>query len=196
MAKSNTWETAATKSSFEAREPLKTNFSGRQRGEVSGDLYLHTGGFEEDTTTHVEQNGWNLFGVDWFNNDTVTTTTSGYDLIGIKGSEVETMRGSIRSYVKGIDTVLEQTLEASAEEAYKAFRGTEAIAAVNTYIAKVKEYCLNVTSALLAFSDKIADVGNAWISAQSNIAGTVDAATAGFDAGTKYVDDQVTYQGH
>ena len=172
------WETEATKSSFDTNSALNTMMEGRQRGDVSGNYSLNTGGYQQGTLREV-----------WLGGQQVTT---GYDMIGINGNQVESMRESIRAYVSNIQSVVESTLSTSSSEAYKAFRGEDAITAVNQYIDKVKLYCQNVTSTLLAFSDKLADVGNAWKTAQANIAGTVNSSTAGFSEGTAY-QESVTY---
>ena len=184
------WETQATASGFDANAARNSIMEGRQRGNESQNfgLGLNTGGFEQTSSTHHHDVGINWFGVDWGGNDYTTTTTSGYDIVGINGNQVEPMRQSIRDYVSEVQGLIDTTLSTSADQARNAFRGEEAIAAVNAYIDKIKDYCKNITSTLLAFSDKLADVGNAWRAAQENIAGNVNSSTGTFSEGTAYTE--------
>ena len=100
------------------------------------------------------------------------------------------MRNAIREYVTRVQNTVDQTLNTNDAELNKAVRGSEVKNAVNEYIDKVKLYCQNVTSGLLVFSDKLADVGNAWITATENMASNVKSTTSSFSEGSAYVDDQ------
>lgn len=119
---------------------------------------------------------------------------AGYDIVGIKGSQVEQMRESIRAYVDRVQRTMEDALNQNANETKKAIRGEDAIAAVNEYVAKVKTYCQNIISSMLIFSDKLADVGNAWNKAQQTMASDVKVTTGSFSEGKTY-SENVQYTG-
>ena len=172
------WNTETTKASFDVTESFRTMESNRGLGDVNtgGNFTLDTGGNE-------------------FDKGGLFSSASGYDLVGIKASKVDAMRESIREYVKEVDNVLEGTLEPSMDKARYAFRGSDALDAVNAYILKVKEHCKNITSTLLAFSDLLAQVGNAWDAHQLNIANTVNESSSSLDNSKAYVDD-MTFTPH
>jgi len=122
------------------------------------------------------------------------TQITGYDVVGIVGGEVENMRGAVRDYVSTIQTVVKEAITAAEEALNSAIRGADAQREVLAYLAKVKLYIDNLVTQLLSFSDKIADVGNAWIAAQEKIGSNVKTATGNFSEGSTYSDDK-TYNG-
>ena len=119
-------------------------------------------------------------------------SSSQYSIVGIKASEVEPMREEIRAYVDNIYSHLEDAIVKAHTSMDKAFRGAELQDAVKTYLNKVKDYCDNLVSHLLTFSDKLADVSNAWQDAQRQMGSSVNDATGSFSAGSKYVDNMAT----
>ena len=176
------WNSEIAASQHDASNALNTQISGRNReGSIQGNYNSAVGGI----VSSGEQP--NIPGFDMFG-------SHGYDIVGIKGSEVNRICESIRTYVSNIDSYLTGVLETDKAEAKTAFRGTEAVDAVLKYLDKVQEYISNLTSQLLSFSDKVADVGNAWNQAQANIGSTVNASTGSFSAGSKYTE-QVQYTG-
>lgn len=176
------WTTQSTISSFNPEEARINLVDGRARGETSGTTVgLNTGGFQQTTADHTSI-------------DPSAYAVTGYDIVGINGGQIENMRQTIREYVQRVQTKVDTTLNSSLEQARNAFRGEDAIAAVNSYIDKIKSYCMNMTSSLLGFSDKLADAGNAWITAQANIASNVTASTGAFSEGTAYTET-VQYNG-
>ncbi len=196
----DSWRTDVVRSELNTGSVLSDYQTGRNRGSVGFggfvDNALAAGQGQHEVTT----TGWES---SWLNNDielsdflnplgmrpTSTTTIEGYDIVGIAGGQVENMREAIRAYVKDVQTTLDQALGANAEEVKKAFRGTQVVTEVNNYVEKVKAYVTNVVSGLLVFSDKLADVGNAWRQATENMAGEVKATTGAFSEGQTYVDD-------
>ena len=201
----NDWNVGATKSSLDTSTALEQMKDGRNRKDLlGGTLYdrgANLGGYGEKTKT--EHNGWGsvidgspwgrMFGTD-YSKQWGETYTTGYDIVGIKGSMVESMRESIREYVARVQNTMTTALEPTYTEAKKAIRGDDAINEVNKYIEKVRTYCENVISSLLVFSDKLADVGNAWNTAQQNMGATISASTGAFSEGTAY-SEQVQYTG-
>ena len=206
----NSWNVEATKSSLNTSAALDGLQDGRNRN--LGDrikyqtLDANLGRYGEKTEKVYNSSGdafaSGLF--DPFNlgyGDKIvdlwggtTEVTKGYDIVGIKGTMVEPMRESIRGYVESVQKVMNTALDAVPEEARKAFRGEEALVEINKYIEKVRAYCQNVISALLVFSDKLADVGNAWNAAQQNMATTISSTTGAFSEGSAYTEG-VQYTG-
>lgn len=114
--------------------------------------------------------------------------TSEYSVVGIQVDAVDSMREAIRTWVSDIQTHLsgiEPT--ASAAQAFRSSDG-QVEEAVRLYIENCKQYCMNLTSSLLAFSDKLADVRDAWVRSTGNLAGTITADTQATSAGTAYTE--------
>ena len=86
----------------------------------------------------------------WFGNGRA------YSVVGIDANRIDGMRSAIRDYVQAIEGHLDGIEPlANANNAYKS---EEVQRAVQEYVQKVKDYCKNLTSQLLAFSDKLGDV--------------------------------------
>lgn len=111
---------------------------------------------------------------------------SGYDIVGIDANKVDSMRESIRTYVKNIETYLDGVDPLA--DANGAFRGEEVQTAVRKYIDTCKEYCKNLSSNLLAFSDQIGDVKNQWQAAMGKIAGTIDTGSQSYGSTDHYTE--------
>lgn len=118
-----------------------------------------------------------------------SASRSDYSIIGIKASQVEPMRAAIRTYVANIQSYLEDAIMNAEANMDTAFRGSALQDEVKTYLKKVKDYCNNLTSTLLAFSDKLADVSNAWLAATQAMSSNVSDATGAFSAGSAYKDN-------
>lgn len=101
---------------------------------------------------------------------------SSYDVVGINAAEVPNMKTAIADYVNRIKSYLEKINEDA--EAAKAFKGDEIAASVRKYIASEKEYCTDLVSNLLAFSDRLQDVYDAWNKAASNMSSGINTAAA------------------
>lgn len=196
------WNVEATKSSLDTSAALSGLQEGRNRTNDSflsqvGDALTLNSYTQKEHTAHNPIGSYVdmlTFGLTDYSKEWGASWTTGYDIVGIKGSMVGPMRESIRSYVARVQRTLEDALGTNSEEVRKAIRGEDAIAEVNKYIDKVKIYCENVISALLVFSDKLADVGNAWNAAQQKAASTVSATTGAFSEGTMYTEN-IQYTG-
>ncbi len=151
------WVTETSKSDFDAQGVASTLSANR------------------DATREGAQNGAGFFH-GFFG-------ASGYSVVGISADKIPTMRDAIRDYVNSIRNHLDG-IEPLAD-ANNAFKGDDIQKAVKSYVEKVKEYCQNLTSDLLAFSDKLQDALDAWESSQRSMAQGVDSA-ATFDAGSEY----------
>lgn len=107
-----------------------------------------------------------------------------YSVVGINVSHIPVMRDKIGTYVKDIQDYLDQ-IDPLAE-ASKAFKSETVQEAVQKYITKVKDYCVNLTSQLLAFSDKLADVRDAYEQSMGNLADDINSQNSAFSEGTRY----------
>lgn len=179
----SSWETATTSSTHDAQAALNTHTGNRNR-DTSSTGGLNFGGYDSRA----------VYGSTYMRgrNEMSDLVHGGYDMVGIVGTQVEPMRESIRTYVNDVQTVLADAIANAETGMNDAFRGVDAQAAVKEYLAKVKLYVNNLVTQLLSFSDKLADVGNAWQKAQENIGATVKTSTGSFSEGTAYVDN-VTY---
>jgi len=186
---STDWRTAVQSSNLSTTDTLRGYQEGRNRQD--GNFVQQLGSFVSDARTigGYKESGLNLnigpLSLDF---------RTGYNLVGIKATEVENMRNAIRDYVARVQAKVNETLESNDAKLREAVRGAKVIEEVNAYIDKVKLYCQNVTSGLLVFSDKLADVGNAWITATENMASTVSSTTGAFSEGSRYTDN-VQYRG-
>ena len=199
------WKTDVTTSNFNSTQALNDITQGRQRTEdfskfggfesmgevlgsgITGQHQTLNTSFGNSPLGHLEA-GWN-----WLTGDGFTKTT-GYDIVGISATQIGPMRDAINTYVQNVETYLNNVLEDEKDAAHDAFRGEDAEREVKAYLDKVHTYIINLTPTLLAFSDKLADVGNAWIDAQQNIGTNVNSSAGAFSEGTKY-QESVTYKG-
>ena len=108
----------------------------------------------------------------------------GESVVGINVGKVDTMREAIRNYVDAIRQHLDG-IEPLAD-ANNAFRSEEVQKSVQNYINTVKTYCMNFTSQLLAFSDKLGDVKKAYQQNMQSLSSSINSTTSAFDAGTQY----------
>lgn len=111
-----------------------------------------------------------------------------YSVVGMNATKIPAVRESIRSYVNAITTHLDK-IEPLAN-ANNAFRSEEVQKAISDYIVKVKEYCINLTSQLLAFSDKLADVQEAYNQNMSRLSGNINQQTTSFNGGQRYQEER------
>lgn len=176
------WETTATSSTFNTNEIIKNQMSGRQRTNDFGGLSTfessgEISAFEDATSTAPDLWNW-------------VSKIKEYSVVGIDGNQIETMRAAITAYVEDVQKYLENAIVATEDKIHGGLRGGEAEAAVKSYLDKVKEYVYNLVSTLNTFSDKLADVGNAWVIAQSQMGSSINTSTGAFSSGSAYVADK------
>lgn len=111
---------------------------------------------------------------------------NGYDVVGINANQIGNMRSAINNYVNAIYKKIDEINTGASAEA--AFRGDEVASAVKNYMETLKEYCTNLTSQLLAFSDKLAEVGAKWEEAAQSMSGQIGSSASSFNKGTKYTE--------
>lgn len=113
----------------------------------------------------------------------------GYSIVGIDATKVEPMREQIRTSVANIQGYLDG-IEATANAA-NAFRSEEIVAAVQRYVDSVKEYSKALVSDLLAFSDKLKDVQEAWeASSQTFASDSINTTATSMSDATTYYTEQ------
>lgn len=167
------WTTNGNWSTTDATSYTNTQISERDLGR-SGAAETIGGGVASSSTT-----GWGPF---------KKSTTNNFSVVGIKVSEIPNMREAIRIYVQGIKDHLDG-IEPLAT-ANSAFKSEEVQGAVKTYIAKVKEYCMNLVSQLLAFSDKLDEVRQKYEENMATLAGNVGESTSSLNAGNTYTEQK------
>ena len=180
------WDTAATKSEFNANEQVNNLMAGRNRIDdykFGSESKREVSSFEDATAT--DKGFWDFFNF---------SKSKEYSIVGIDGNQIGNMRSSIEDYVSGVQSYLEKAVQATEDQISGGLRGGEAEAAVKAYLDKVKMYVTNLVSTLNSFGDKLADVGNAWVQAQSNAGSNINTTTGAFSEGSAYTS-QVQYKG-
>ncbi len=110
---------------------------------------------------------------------------SEFSIVGIDANKVPEMREQIRSSVQSIQSHLDG-IEAQTNST-NAFRSEEIKVAVEKYVESVKEYSKALISDLLAFSDKLQEVREAWEkSTQSFASDSVNSSATGMSDATTY----------
>ena len=154
----SSWNFSTSTSAFSAKDVASNTISGRTGTRVS------------DNSAITE----------------LTSLASQTSLVGMNVEAIPGMRQEIQNYCSAIERKLEE-IETEINPDV-AFKSEEVQSAIKSYLTKVKEYCINLTSDLLAFSDKLADARNEWIKQTQEMAGDINSATGAFDAGTKYTE--------
>ena len=114
--------------------------------------------------------------------------SSSYSVVGINTNEIPNMRQAIRNYVQRIHEHLD-TINTTTDPTV-ALKGTGIESSVQEYIVSVSKYCKALTSQLLAFSDKLAKVQEAWEASDANLSQTVrsSAEEAGSSSSRVYTE--------
>lgn len=114
----------------------------------------------------------------------VGTLLRGSSVIGINANEIPNMRAAIREYVNALEAHLEK-VKTDADTA-GAFKG-EYADAVKVYVAAIAEACKCVTSQLLAFSDQLKEVSDAYLAQDREMSQRIkDTAASTSDQYTRY----------
>ncbi len=163
------WVTETTASSFDQNSAINSAMTNRQ-------------GVRETGAGNTGNNGNNIF------LEAFTGVNTGLSLVGLSAAKIETVRETIREQVSSIEAQLNNM--DSAAETGNAFKSHDDSVekAVKAAVDNVKQYVINLTSGLLAFSDKLADVKNTWQTQTGAMAGNINTATGASDAGTKYTE--------
>ncbi len=157
------WEATQTVSEFDAKQAAQAAMDGRAATRTAAD----GGGILGSLGS--------LFG------------GGGLDVVGINAAKVPTMREAIRTSVSNLQAKIGE-IDANAD-ASGAYKSEEIQQAVVSYVESVKSYCSALISDLLAFSDKLADVENAWKTSSANFAGNISSSTSGLsDNSTVYTE--------
>lgn len=111
-----------------------------------------------------------------------------YNVVGINAAKVPAMRDAIRQYVDNIITNIDAVDPLLAADL--AFKSEEVQASIKTYITTVKESCASYVSGLLAFSDKLEDVYEAYQANISRVANNYTTITSSIDQKGKYTEQK------
>lgn len=144
--------------------------------QVNNRVSSRSGSFGVSSSSAAKISGSGLFGSN--------VGAKGYSIVGLQVGEIPNMRSAINTYVDGIETFLSNI--SPDIEANAAFRSDDVQTAVKKYLETVKTYCINLTSQLRAFSDKLADVKATYEANMATLSGAIDSNRTAFDAGTKY----------
>lgn len=121
---------------------------------------------------------------------TTAQSSSGYSIVGIDANKVGDMRNQIKESVTNIQNYLDG-IQPEGVMTNNAFKSEEIVAAVKDYIDTVKEYSKALISDLIAFSDKLQDVQDAWQTSTQNYASdSITAAKASMSDATTYYTEQ------
>lgn len=115
-------------------------------------------------------------------------TTWGYDVVGINTSMIPQMRQAIRTYVDRVYAQLDK-VQANTDPTI-ALKGTGMENAVTEYVENVVKYCKALCSNLLAFSDKLVKVEEAWRTSDQNMSSKVNSGSSELNsaAGQTYTE--------
>ncbi|CDE09416.1 unknown [Bacillus sp. CAG:988] len=163
------WVTETTASTFDQNSAINTAMTNRQ-------------GVRETGAGNTGNNGNNIF------LEALTGQNTGLSLVGLSATKIGQVRETIRAEVADIEKHLnDMNSAADTGNAFKSHEG-EVEKAVKEAVDNVKQYVINLTSGLLAFSDKLADVNNTWQSQTETMAGNITTTTGQSNAGTKYTE--------
>lgn len=159
------WNTEGNWTTIDAGSYTNTQISDREAGRTGSGATI--GG--------ASTGGWGPF-------------RSSFSVVGIKVSEIPNMQEAIRVYVQGIKDHLDGITPLATAD--NAFRSESVQKAVEAYITKVKEYCMNLVSQLLAFSTKLQEVQEKYQAHMEALAGNIGDSTSSLNSGTTYSDQR------
>ncbi len=111
------------------------------------------------------------------------------NVVGINASRVPEVRAQIRDSVTNLQKIIDEI--GKDAESNTAYRSDVVKPQVDAYIDSVKAYCKALLSNLLAFSDKLKDVQDAWEASMDSMSSTVSTATSGMSAfSTQYTEQK------
>lgn len=114
--------------------------------------------------------------------------SSSYDVVGIDTKQIPDMQKAINTYVNEVQEHLSQVKVTT--EPSVALKGTEMEIAVKEYVAKVVEYCNALCSNLLAFSDKLYKVQQAWENSDANMSKTINGGAGELNSASQTYTEQ------
>ena len=162
------WVTETTASSFDQNSAINSAMTNRQ-------------GVRETGAGNTGNNGAKagFFGIGG---------SEGLSLVGLSATKIDTVRQTIRDQVSQIEAQLNNMDSAAETKGAFVSHDGSVETSVKAAVDNVKQYVINLTSGLLAFSDKLADVKNTWQNQTTTMKTNIDTATGQSDAGTKYTE--------
>lgn len=126
---------------------------------------------------HINERSGSRIGAD-------TVVGSDYSVVGLNVNKIDNMCTVIKDYVKGIQDYLD-AFNPSAISA-QAFRGEEVNEAVKKYIEAVKKYCIDSTSYLITFCDKLKQVRAAYQENMQKLGSQIGSSESSFSKSDAY----------
>lgn len=109
-----------------------------------------------------------------------------YNMLGINANAIDDMRFAIRIYVENVESHLNQVQQEAADTF--AFKGQYANS-ITEYIQAVVDVCKSLTSQLLAFSDKLVDIKEAYQEQDINLTRTINQAASNAQSGVNRYEE-------
>lgn len=116
----------------------------------------------------------------------IIDTLGKYNIVGININAIDEMRFAIRVYVENIESHL-NSVQQDAMDTY-AFKGQYANA-ISEYVQAVCDVVKSLTSQLLAFSDKLVDIKNAYQEKDVNLSSSINSAISNTQSGVNYYNE-------
>lgn len=116
----------------------------------------------------------------------IIDTLGRYNIVGININAIDEMRFAIRVYVENIESHL-NSVQQDAMDTY-AFKGQYANA-ISEYVQAVCDVVKSLTSQLLAFSDKLVDIKNAYQEKDINISSSINSSISNTQSGVNYYNE-------
>lgn len=114
----------------------------------------------------------------------MTGALNGTTVVGINANEITNMRNAIRNYVSNLENHLDQVNQQA--ETNQAFKGDYA-QAIRDYVAAICEACKCVTSNLLAFSDQLVGIQEAYAASDQSLKSAIGSSAGDVQSSfTKY----------
>lgn len=160
------WNTETSKSTFDATSALNNAVQARTgTREGSGNLNFNP-------LASLMKIGDGIFG-----------SFAGYDVVGMKVSEVPQIKSALEHYMAHILGRL-MDLEMGANKD-SAFKSRKVQSAVDQYLVEVRDLCMNLVTNLEAFDDKLTDVANKWAAQTSEMSSNINSAGSGLAESVK-----------
>lgn len=110
----------------------------------------------------------------------IIETMGKYSIVGINANAIDDMRFAIRIYVENIESHL-NSVQQEAQDTF-AFKGQYANS-ITEYIQAVVDVCKSLTSQLLAFSDKLVEIKEAYQEQDINLTRSISSVATNTQSG-------------
>lgn len=112
----------------------------------------------------------------------VPSTTNKYSVVGINAAKVQPAVDAIESYIKNIENKISEIKESADMNQF--VKSDVIQTSVKNYIARVEEYCTNLTSNMRAFKDELVRAQQAWEAFAQGLSYSIEQDTNSTNVGT------------